>query len=209
MSVLGILGTVHNDEMRKDYNYSLEKMRKIIEQFNPDIICGEIRPEDWKKHCNNHEYEGYLGPSEYRKLIIPLCENKNIKFVPIDWFEDDMVDMDYFEGKSELEVKGIEKEFETIMNDYMKAAKKSIIPFNSLEFNRIVERKQDFQNTINPEIHNVYWTCRNQIMIHRIKRVLALNKGKKVLCTVGAEHTYFYCKNLKNTGWKIVYPLKL
>lgn len=208
VSILGVLGTVHSEEMRKDFNYSLEKMGEIIEWFKPDIICGEVRPEDWQKHCDNNEYEGYLGPNEYRRLIIPLCEKNNIKFIPIDWYEDDLINMDYFQGKSDLEVNDLEKQFESIMVDYMDVAKKSIIPFNSLDFNNIVEKKQDFQNSINPYVHNVYWTCRNQIMVERVKKALDINKGKKVLCTVGAEHTYFYYRNLKETNREIIYPLK-
>jgi hypothetical protein len=208
VSVLGILGTVHSDEMRKEYNYSLEKMRGLIEQFKPDIICGEVRPEDWEKYCNDTEYNGYLGPNEYRRLIIPLCEKTGIKFIPVDWFEDDMVNMDYFKGKSELEVNNIENQLESIMNVYMEVAKNSIVPFNSLDFNNIVEKKQAFQNSINPEVHSLYWTCRNQLMVYRIKEVLSANKGKRVLCTVGAEHTYFYCKQLQEADWEIIYPLK-
>lgn len=208
MSILGILGTVHSDEIRKEYNCSLEKMGELIEEFEPDIICGEVRPEDWEKYCSNIKYGGYLGPNEYRRLVIPLCEKKGIKFIPVDWFEDDLVNLDYLEGKSNLEVEKIERQLESIVNVYMEAAKKSTIPFNSLDFNKIVEKKQDFQNNINPEIHNIYWTCRNRIMIHRIKKVLESNKGKRVLCVVGAEHTYFYCKELKKTDWEVIYPLK-
>jgi hypothetical protein len=192
----------------KEYNYTLEKIGELIEEFEPDIICGEVRPEDWEKYCSNIKYEGYLGPNEYRRLIIPLCEKKEIKFIPVDWFEDDMVNMDYFKGKSTLEVKMIESQLESIMNVYMEVAKKGTIPFNSLEFNEIIEKKQDFQNNINSEIHNVYWTCRNQLMIYRIKNVLEANKGKKILCVVGAEHTYFYYKELKKTDWEVIYPLK-
>lgn len=208
MQILGILGTVHDDEMRKEFNYSLENMKELIEWFKPDIICGEVRPEDWQNYCYNNEYEGYLGPNEYKRLIIPLCEKQGIKFIPIDWFEDDMANMDYFRGKSEFEVNTLEKHFESIMTIYMEVAKKSTIPFNSFEFNGIVEKKQDFQSSINPEVHNVYWTCRNQIMIERIKKALENNKGKRVLCTVGAEHTYFYYKNLIDMDLEIVYPLK-
>lgn len=208
MSTLGILGTVHSEELRKEFDYSLEKMGELIEWFNPDIICGEVRPEDWRKYCDNNEYKGYLGPNEYRRLIIPLCEKKDIKFIPVDWFEDDMINMDYFKGKPDSEVKALEKQFESIMTVYMEVAKKSIIPFNSLEFNNIAEKKQDFQNSINPDVHNIYWICRNQIMIERIKKVLDINKGKKVLCTVGTEHTYYYCRKLKEVNWEIIYPLK-
>ncbi len=208
MSILGILGTIHNDEMRKDYNYSLEKMAEIIEDFKPDIICGEVRPEDWNKYLENKNYEGYLGPSEYRKMIIPFCEEKKIRFIPVDWFEDDLVELDYFFGKSENEIKQLNLQLDAFIDDFLKAAKKSKIPFNSLKFNRVIEKKQNFQNKINPVVHNIYWIARNQIMIERIKKILNTNYGSRVLCTTGAEHTFFYCRELKKTDWKIIYPLQ-
>lgn len=208
MSILGILGTVHDDDMRKKFNYSLERMEELIEKFNPDVICGEVRPEDWEKYCDNNEYEGYLGANEYRRLIIPLCKKKGIKFIPVDWFEDDLKTMNYYQGRSEEEIKTIEKEFETIMNDFWKYGKKSEIPFNSLEFNHIAEKKHNFQEGVNSEVEDLYWICRNKIMIERIKNALSVNEGKRVLCTVGAEHNYFYCKKLEKTNWEVVYPLE-
>lgn len=207
MSVLGLLGTVHTDEMRKEFNYSLELMRDSINKFRPDIICGEIRPEDWQKYYNNKNYSGYLGPSEYRSLIISLCEEKDIEFIPVDWFTEDLEKMDYFSGKSDIEREKIMNEYGIIMNDYINIGRKSTIPFNSFEFNNIVENKQNFQQSINPEVHNIYWIRRNQIMVERIQRVLDENKGKNILCTVGAEHVYFYYDNLNKLGWEIKFPL--
>lgn len=208
MSFVGILGTVHSDNMRKEFNYSLEKLREVIEAFNPEIICGEVRPEDWQKYCDDRNYDGYLGPSEYRKLIIPLCEEKNISFIPVDWFEDDLIKLDYFQGKSEAEIDEIEKQFDSIMDTYMVAAKSSLLPFNSMEFSAIADKKQTFQGTINPTVHNICWTCRNEIMVERIKLAISENPGKRILCTVGAEHSYFYLKALTCSGVEVIYPIE-
>ena len=183
-------------------------MEELIEEFKPDIICGEVRPEDWEKHCSNNEYEGYLGPNEYRKLIIPLCEKKGIKFIPVDWFLDELVGHDYFQGKLDAELTALEQQLDSLMAEVMKIAKNSKIPFNSLEFNNIVEKKEDFLNSVNPDMHKVCWIRRNQIMVERIKNALDGNKGKRVLCTVGAEHNYYYYKNLQESNWEIIYPLK-
>ena len=208
MTVVGILGTLHSEDMRKEFNYPLDKIREVIETFKPDIICGEVRPEDWQKYCSDKSYESYLGPSEYKKLIIPLCEEKEIKFVPVDWFEDDLIKLDYFQGKSDEEIDKIEPQFNSIIDAYMTAAKSSSLPFNSLAFNNIVEKKQNFQETINPAVHNICWTCRNQIMIERVKNVIRENQGKRILCTVGAEHSYFYCKALTGCDIEVIYPIE-
>ncbi|EPZ57227.1 hypothetical protein H477_2305 [[Clostridium] sordellii ATCC 9714] len=97
MNIVGILGTIHNEQMREKYNYSLKYIEDLIVEFNPDIICGEIRPEDFEKYIIDKNYDGYLGPNEYRKSILPLCEKHNIKFEPIDWFEDELIGLNHFD----------------------------------------------------------------------------------------------------------------
>ncbi|MDT8716843.1 hypothetical protein IAI10_09245 [Clostridium sp. 19966] len=209
MSILAILGTVHSEDMRKESNYPLEKMAEIIERFQPDAIFGEVRPENWAEYCKDKSYDGYLGPNEYRRFIIPYCEKRGIKFVPVDWFEDDMVGMDYYEGKSEEEKLKLDKKDEEFMKLYMDAGKKSAIPFNSFEANEVAKRWHDFADEVNHKVNNVYWICRNELMIMRIKNALKELEGKKVLCTVGAEHTYFYYDGLKALkDWELVYPIK-
>jgi len=99
MATVAILGTMHDENIRKQCNFTLDRMKDIILRFKPDIICGEVRPEVWNKYKSDRSYDGYLGPNEYRKMIIPLCESENIKFMPVDWFRDDMVGRYYLEGK--------------------------------------------------------------------------------------------------------------
>ncbi len=76
MNTIGILGTVHTEALRARIGYPLSLLEKAILQFNPDIICGEVRPEDYERYQRNQSDSGYLGPSEYRALILPLCERK-------------------------------------------------------------------------------------------------------------------------------------
>jgi hypothetical protein len=44
MTVVGILGLNHNDEMRNKYNLTLDLIKELILEFNPDVICGEVTP---------------------------------------------------------------------------------------------------------------------------------------------------------------------
>jgi hypothetical protein len=209
MAIVGILGTIHGDDsFRAQKEYTLEMMKEVIEEFNPDIICGEVRPEDWTKYCNDKNYSGYLGPEEYRGLIIPYCENEGIEFVPVDWYEEDMVDWDYMKSHSESEKEKFIKNLEIIYEKIWSIGKKSLLPMNSFELDKIIIQKQDLLNSLNPVMHNVYWIARNQLMIERIKKVIENNSSKKILCTVGAEHNYFYYNELKKLNCKLIYPLK-
>lgn len=208
MGVVGILGTMHGeDSFREQIGYTLENMRQVIADFKPDIICGEVRPEDWEKYCKDKSYSGYLGPNEYRRMIIPYCEEQGVEFVPVDWFEDDMVSFDYLRSYSEEEKDSLMKEHNKIYEKIWDVGKKSSLPLNSFEFNELIMYKQEWLGSLDPTIHNMYWTARNQLMVERIKAVIKNNQNKRILCTVGAEHNYFYFRELNKEDLELVFPI--
>lgn len=209
MGVIGILGTIHGEEsFREELGYTLEVMKQAIIEFNPDIICGEVRPEDWDKYCSDNNYSGYLGPTEYRRMIIPYCESKGIQFIPVDWYEEDMISMDYLRNYSEFQRNKLIKELEELYKKIWDVGKKSTLPLNSFEFNKIIVKKQEWLGSLEPTIHNIYWIARNQLMIERIKSVIQNNKEKRILCTVGADHNYFYYNELKRLECNLLFPIK-
>jgi len=209
MGVIGILGTIHgDDDFRQEKGYTLEMIKEAIVEFKPDIIYGEVRPEDWSKYSDDNTYSGYLGPSEYRRLIIPYCKSEGIEFEPVDWFEDDLVDFDYLQSYSETEKEAIIKELDKKYEKIWEVGKKSILPLNSFELDALIMQKQEWLNTIDPIVYNVNWIARNQIMVERIRKVIEKNSEKRILCTVGAEHNYYYYNELKKLNLNLVYPLK-
>lgn len=59
MTIVGLLGTIHNEEIRNRVNCTLSLYKDIIIEFNPDIICGEVHPqrieEEWfEKQLKTH-----------------------------------------------------------------------------------------------------------------------------------------------------------
>lgn len=78
VTTIGILGVVHDDELRQKYNLSLEFIKELILEFNPAVICGEVLPNSWEQYHTDSTYRGYWGEpaSEYWDLIFPLCEEK-------------------------------------------------------------------------------------------------------------------------------------
>lgn len=149
MTTLGIIGTVHTDELREVFHFPLSLLEELIVEFQPDLICGEVRPTDWESYVQHRNaYKGYLGPSEYRTTIIPLCEEMGIDFHPIDWFDDSLTKLDHFEAYSEEEQKSLEQQLST-------------------------------------------------------------HRDKRILCTVGFEHNYYYYEELSKINLvKLHYPLR-
>ncbi|CEO27677.1 hypothetical protein [Paraclostridium sordellii] len=155
MNIVGILGTIHNEQMREKYNYSLKYIEDLIVEFNPDIICGEIRPEDFKKYIIDKNYDGYLGPNEYRKSILPLCEKHNIKFEPIDWFEDELIGLNHFDCFCKSEKIKLENKLDEFYERIFENVNVGNIPFNNLKIDEIVEKKQLWLEEINKDIQNL------------------------------------------------------
>ncbi|NDI35052.1 TraB/GumN family protein [Chengkuizengella sediminis] len=207
MATIGLLGTLHNDEIRKEVNFPLSLMEEKIFQFAPDIICGEIREQDWSQYKKDKSYKGYLGPDEYRRLIIPLCEQAHIKFFPIDFFEEDHVTLDHFAPYSEEEqgelIFILSEKYEKMFEE----TKTDLIPFNSHQLNRLIEDKQEWLRKVNPDVQQVIWDYRNKVMIDNINKIVKKNKGKRILVTVGAEHCYIFLKAFHDEGLKVEFPL--
>ncbi|MZQ81276.1 hypothetical protein GQF01_03950 [Paenibacillus sp. 5J-6] len=212
MSTVGILGVLHDDELRNKFDLSLEVIKKLIIEFNPDVICGEVLPSSWEKFKADPILRGYFGepPSEYWDLIFPLCAELKFDFVPIDWVELDVwKDFDPFKPYSEEQRSSLNAELEQWFQRQLSTWNSSVIPFNSLEYDHITKQKYAWLEQINPESHVFRWTCRHQIMIQRIKNAIDRHQGKRILCIVGADHNHEIYEGLvKTKGIQLVYPLK-
>lgn len=59
MTTVGILGTIHNPELREQYHCSLSLYKDVIHEFKPDIICGEVHPQSWLRYLGDNNDRGY------------------------------------------------------------------------------------------------------------------------------------------------------
>ncbi|WP_418041383.1 hypothetical protein [Paenibacillus xylanilyticus] len=211
MTVVGILGTIHNPELRETYHCSLALYESLITEFKPDIICGEVHPLSWQKYLKDRNNKGYWGEpaSEYWELIFPLCEENQIEFVPIDWFELDVWNhFDPFGGYSEEQREELQRIDDEWFLKQMSTHAAGNIPFNSVEFDEMTRLKYQWLNQINPTAHNIRWVVRNQIMIQRVKNTIDSNPDKRILCIVGADHNDLFQETLIQEPIQLVYPLR-
>ncbi|MBQ8604248.1 MAG: TraB/GumN family protein [Oscillospiraceae bacterium] len=195
-TVIGLYGSVHNPDILKEYGWTEDMLRQLFTEFDPDIICGEVRPEDYAKA------EGYRGPGEYRRFIFDLCENNGITFCPCDSFDE--LTLSVSEDIDENAPR-----WKEIMDRYMASSNMGELPFNSENFNEIVREKQDYQQKHAPDAHEIIWNRRNRNIVRNITDVINSNPSKRILVVFGAEHIYRLKENLEileNT--EIVFPLK-
>lgn len=211
LTILGILGTTHNPDFRVRYNYPLELLKEVILDFNPSVICGEVHPTSWDRQLKNQVYEEYLGmpASEYWELIFPLCRERNLKFVPIDWFELDIwFEFDYFNKFSNEDKTRLEAQEENLDKRIRETWKAGSIPFNSTEYDQLCKAKYDWIKELNPTAYTVQWEARNLIMAERVKKAMHKNPDERILCVVGADHNYMMYDYLKDGDWTTIYPLR-
>ncbi|SDJ16384.1 hypothetical protein [Salimicrobium halophilum] len=211
MAVVGILGMTHDEELQKKYNYPLSLVEELITEFNPDVICGEVHPDSWKLFLNEGEPCGVLGETqkEYPNLIYPLCEAKDIEFVPVDWFEEDVFEEEPFD-KFDYETREKLEDKRSEWNEQQLSTwNKGEIPLNSSDYDRVTNDMYNWLHTINPEVQNIVWKSRHYIMLARVKKTIEKYPGKRILCIHGADHNYWYHESLKEVeNIELVYPLR-
>ncbi|HDX9588951.1 TPA: hypothetical protein ROX98_001922 [Bacillus pseudomycoides] len=207
MAIIGLLGTVHTDDLRQKLKYPLHLMEDAIRTFQPNSILGEVRPEDYKRYLENRNYEGYLGPSEYRSLILPLCESEGISFAPIDWFDDEVTSLNYFSYYNEESRKHLEHELSQIYENIFKVTVLEPFPLNSHTTNEIIKKKQLWLKEKNPAVHEIVWCKRNEQIIDNIIKYATSNEKERILITIGAEHCYFIQEELSKIGIDAIFPI--
>lgn len=156
MTIVGILGVNHNEEMRNKYNLTLDLIKELILDFNPNVICGEVTPATWDLYSQGKANQGYWAEpaSEYWKLIFPLCKEYNIEFVPVDWLELDVWwDFEPSAKLSPDQKERFEDELSKWNEKQLALCNKSTIPFNSFALDEITKAKYEWLRQINPDAH--------------------------------------------------------
>ncbi len=73
MAVLGLLADLHQEPTQ----YDLRLLYRLVKSIQPDLLCAEIHPDDWRS--------GDLSAvwPEYRDTILPLARRTDIIIVPV------------------------------------------------------------------------------------------------------------------------------
>ncbi|PEW01170.1 hypothetical protein CN425_13875 [Bacillus cereus] len=210
MTIVGILGMVHDEDWQEKYHFPLSLVKELILEFKPDVICGEVHPHSWELYLREGNPKGIYEETqnEYPNLIFPLCEEHNIKFVPINWFE-----FDVFKGRFDNVTIETRKQLESQLLEWtekqLNSFNKGTIPFNSAEYDQITKEKYEWLHRVNPDVENINWNARHYIMIARVKNTIEQYDGKRILCIHGADHNYWYYESLENIkNVEVIYPLR-
>ncbi|PFG13497.1 hypothetical protein ATG70_1701 [Bacillus sp. es.036] len=201
----------HDEEMQKKYNYPLSLVKELITEFKPDVICGEVHPSSWELYLDEGEPFGILGETqnEYPDLIYPLCEERGIEFVPINWFEEDVFEEEPFDKYNYETRQRLELELRQWQDKQLSTWEIGNIPLNSYDYDTITKDMYNWLQTINPDVQDIVWNSRHYIMLSRVKNTIEMYPDKRILCIHGADHNYWYYQSLKKVNnIDLVYPLR-
>lgn len=73
VAVLGTLGEMH----LQGSGFDLDTLGRIVADIRPDLLCAEIRPDDWA----TRDFDGL--PPEYRDTLLPLSRRTDMVLVPV------------------------------------------------------------------------------------------------------------------------------
>lgn len=199
MTTIALFGSIHGDEMQKKFGWDDDKSIARFDQFHPDLVCGEVRKSDYESSAE------YQGPSEYRRYIFNYCKERNIPFVPCDFFRAEDIELAQRPIEAPEEA---EKEFEMLTQEFFAVGAGSAVPFNSHEFNALARKKQALQYKYAPEVMEIIWNQRNREIVKNIATAVMDNPGKNILVVFGAEHIYWLVEELgKLEGVTVRFPL--
>ncbi len=195
-----VIGTIHQRHNTNE-NYSYSHVLQILENFHPDVICVEIRPQDFRKTL-------YL--KEMTLATIYGLEHDK-KVYPIDWWNETnyrqersqyMETAEYAEKKKEEDKRTAEssiiQSFKKKYGEWKEFSKSQGYSFfNGKEYNDYITRGYDISMSIyGDHSMNGYWQTRNQNMLNLIRKAIDENRGKRVIILTGAEHKYYFDKYL-------------
>lgn len=197
-----VVGTIHNNHAVSAYTYN--DVLRIMDTYKPDLICVEIRPQDFR-----------TGPPYLHEMILATLygDLNGIKVEPIDWWDDNNNDRQIRDSLSKAEkyIRLLSKEDSLVKIDpdiekFNKKFGDNIYKNNQLDM--LFWNGTDYSNfnwhnyKISMEVFgdspfNLHYLTRNRNMLHLIKEAIEKNKSKRIIILTGGEHKRFFDDSLK------------
>jgi tetratricopeptide (TPR) repeat protein len=195
-----VVGTIHNQHAVSNFTYN--DVLRILHTYKPDLICVEIRPEDFRAIPYLREM---MLATQYGDL-------NGIKVEPIDWYDDKNNDralrdslsrLDHYIKLSALEDSllrsdpDIQKFNRKYGEDIFKNKQLDLMFWNSEDFNKYVR----LSYKISLEVYgdspfNLHYITRNRNMLNLINDAITSHNSHRVIVLTGGEHKSFFDDSL-------------
>jgi hypothetical protein len=203
-----VLGTIHDGHAR-DENYSYSDVARILATYNPDLICVEIRPKDFRR-------KPYLKEMMLATMW-GLAHGR--KVAPIDWWPDSPNDREireqlekqpeYVEKKKQLQllceqnkiIGSFEKTYGPLDDEDKWGAHQGYRFWNGKVYNDVcAEHSRLSMQVYGDSPINLHYLTRNNHMMELILSAIRENSGHRVIVLTGDEHKHFFDRELRKTA---------
>lgn len=197
MTEILVLSTLHQLHGQLDY-YTYDHLSHIITSFAPEVLAVELTPDDL------HARKPQRVKQEYQQSVYPLLDALGCETIPLEPAEplySELVGL----GKKAME--DLQKrnpaaveQFGLYVNalyDVLFNWWRSPLDVNSSETDRHFEIKHRYQNEVFGEDEEKGWELWNQHFLEQILAAAAKYPEGRILVLVGAEHSYWLRKHLR------------
>lgn len=191
IAVLPTLHALHKLSEFSHYNYQV--LERTVLGFAPDVVCGEVRLEDWLA-TNRGLKEGYCGPPEYRECLLPLCSKHGIPFEPIDFYDKTIRELT--KKQTDINPHPDEEQVWQQITRLMKRSNLGLAAFLDPKLLDLLREKHRLAQRYHAEIEALTWDPRNLRILANILAVCARYLEKRVLVTIGLEHLAAFTDHL-------------
>ncbi len=193
-----VVGTVHQRHST-DTNYTYFDIFNILSSYNPDVVCVEIRPQEFRK-------KPYLTEMTMA-TIWGIVHDK--KVYPIDWWQSDarevrdsLMKLSEYKQK-EQEVEALEQkdsivtDFERRYGTWKDQGQMGCEFWNGKEYNEYTA--EDYRLSMQffgDSPINLFYVTRNDSMMALIRSAIYENRGRRIIVLTGAEHKHYFDRAL-------------
>jgi tetratricopeptide (TPR) repeat protein len=203
-----VVGTIHQrHETNKNYSYA--DVIRILSTYDPDLICVEIRPKDFRK-------VPYL---KEMMLATIWGFSHGTDVAPIDWWEDAPNDREV-RGKLAKQPEYVEKEKQEealcaqspiitrYENKYGPAEKENTWGknlgyefWNGQDYNEYyAEIYRISMKVYGDSPFNLHYQTRNDRMMQLIEKAIRDHHSHRVIVLTGSEHKHFFDREFRKTA---------
>ena len=195
-----VVGTIHQMHA-SDKNYSYADIVRILTTYNPDLICVEIRPKDFRRnpYLKEMELATVWGLSHGRRVA------------PIDWWRDQPNDREirakltkepeYVAKQKRLEqllsrdeiITRLEKRYGPMDEERKWGAQLGYRFWNGKGYqDAIAEGYRLSMQVYGDSPFNLHYLTRNKHMMDLISNAIRENSSHRVIVLTGSEHKSFF-----------------
>lgn len=192
-----VVATVHTQH-RRNPNYTYEDVVRILDAFQPDVVCVEIRPEEFRR-------EPYLKEMMLA-TVWGLAHGREV--CGFDWYDGNARQLraeleetpEYVEKARVLDslesTNPVMRAFDEKYPDYWRA-NLGYRFYNGWDYNRYFEEAYRLSLSVyGDDPVNLNYESRNRRMVELAWPVIRDHQGQRVALVTGAEHKHYFDRDL-------------